>query len=116
MMKMPKEMPSRAELLSDSAVYQRTVSGQRMLVQSRDPGSSHALRMLARVNGYTDLRRLVDLAPEDAGELTRAIPELVRQGLIELVRDATDRIDGIGRPATAPPEQPGIAPVSSAGG
>jgi hypothetical protein len=77
--------PSRAELLSDSAVYQRTPRGQRKLIESGDWSSSPRLRLLARVNGYTDLRRLVDLAPDDARALAESVEVLLQQGLIELI-------------------------------
>jgi hypothetical protein len=43
------------------------------------------LRLLARFNGYTDLRRLIDLAPGDTREMSKVIQELFREGLIELV-------------------------------
>ncbi len=41
--------------------------------------------MLARVNGYTQLRQLVELAPDDARELIRVLPALVERGLVELL-------------------------------
>lgn len=74
-----------AELMSDSAIYRRTPQGQRELLRAGDPSATAALRLLARVNGFTDLRRLIDLAPGDARELTRAIRQLFDDGLIELV-------------------------------
>jgi hypothetical protein len=86
--KMPNGVPSRAELLSDSAVYRRTSLGQRELLRSRDPGASSALRMLARVNGFTDLRRLIDLAPGEARDLAASVEHLFGEGLIELVEDS----------------------------
>ncbi len=76
---------SIAELMSDSAIYQRTSSGQRALLRAPDPGATPALRLLARFNGYTDLRRLIDLAPADASEMARAIGQLFEDGLIEMV-------------------------------
>ena len=85
----PRTSPPRprtiAELMSDSAIYQRTASGQRVLLRAADPGATPALRLLARFNGYTDLRRLVDLAPADSHEMARAIGQLFDDGLIELV-------------------------------
>jgi len=78
---------STAELLSDSAVYKRTRQGQRKLVSAEEPGSTPELRILTRVNGYTDLRQLVELAPNDAVQIGRAIQQLVAQGLIEFVED-----------------------------
>lgn len=85
---MVNEMPSRAELLSDSATYQRTVRGQRKLLQADDFAASPRMRVLARVNGYTDLRGLVELSPDEAGTLAAAVEQLVAEGLIELVQDA----------------------------
>ena len=74
-----------AELMSDSAIYRRTTQGQRELLRAADPAGTVALRLLARLNGYTDLRRLIDLAPGDARELGKAIKQLFNDGLIELV-------------------------------
>ena len=74
-----------AELMSDSAIYRRTSQGQRELLRAPDPSGTAALRLLARLNGYTDLRRLIDLAPADARELSQAIAQLFHDGLIELV-------------------------------
>lgn len=74
-----------AELMSDSAIYQRTSLGQRALLRAVDPGATPALRLLARFNGYTDLRRLIDLAPADGPETARAIGQLFDDGLIEMV-------------------------------
>jgi hypothetical protein len=76
---------SRAELMSDSAIYRRTARGQRELLRAADPSATPALRLLARFNGYTDLRRLIDLAPGDARDMGRAIARLFGDGLIELV-------------------------------
>ncbi len=76
---------SSAELMSDSAIYRRTTQGQRELLRAADPSATAALRLLARLNGYTDLRRLIDLAPGDARELGKAIEQLFTNGLIELV-------------------------------
>ena len=76
---------SSAELMSDSAIYRRTTRGQRELLRVPDPSATPALRLLARLNGYTDLRRLIDLAPGDARELGKAIEQLFNDGLIELV-------------------------------
>jgi hypothetical protein len=84
---MTKVHRSTAELLSDSAVYRRTQRGQRKLLSAEDPGSTPELRILARVNGYTDLRQLVELAPKDALQIGQAIQRLVAQGLIEFVED-----------------------------
>ena len=77
--------PSAADLLSDSAIYKRTARGQRELLRVDDPGATAALRLLSRVNGYTELRRLIDLAPGDAASLGRVIPELLGEHLIERV-------------------------------
>jgi len=71
--------------MSDSAIYRRTGLGQRELLRAPDPSATPALRLLARLNGYTDLRRLIDLAPADARELARAVRQLFDDGLIELV-------------------------------
>ena len=76
---------TRAELMSDSALYRRTTRGQRELLRAPDPSGTVALRLLARLNGYTDLRRLVEMAPADARELSKAVQQLFDEGLIELV-------------------------------
>lgn len=83
----PAARPSKssAELMSDSAIYRRTALGQRELLRAPDPSATPALRLLARINGYTDLRRLVDLAPADSRHLAKAIEKLFSEGLIELV-------------------------------
>ena len=73
------------ELMSDSAIYRRTAQGQRELLRAADPSATPALSLLARLNGYTDLRRLVDMAPGDARHMPRAIEQLFNDGLIELV-------------------------------
>ena len=74
-----------AELMSDSVIYRRTAKGQRELLRAADPSATPALSLLARLNGYTDLRRLVDIAPADARGMPRAIEQLFNDGLIELV-------------------------------
>jgi hypothetical protein len=84
----PRPARSSAELMSDSAVYRRTARGQRALAGAFDPGATPDLRLLARLNGFTELRRLIDLSPEDGRALARAIPQLFDDGLIELVDDA----------------------------
>ena len=76
---------SAAELMSDSAIYRRTPRGQRQLMRAEDPAATPALRLLARFNGYTDLRRLIDLSPGDVRTLAKAIEQLFNDGLIELV-------------------------------
>ena len=83
----PAKRPTKsaAELMSDSAIYRRTTLGQRELLRVPDPAATPALRLLARLNGYTDLRRLIDMAPGDAHELGKAIEQLFNDGLIELV-------------------------------
>ncbi len=82
---------SRAVLLEDGAVYRRTVLGQRELLRHFDDTSDAAMRILARVNGYTPLRQLIELAPDDARELIRVLPELVDRGFIELLDPADVR-------------------------
>ena len=77
---------SRAELLDDAAVYRRTTLGQRELLRRFDDASSVAMRLLARVNGYTQLRSLVELSPDDARFFAAVIPELVGRGFLELIR------------------------------
>ena len=74
-----------SDLLSDDAVYRRTRSGQRRLLACADPSSSPSLRMLARVNGFTNLRGLVEMAPGEAREIARSVRELFAEALIELV-------------------------------
>ena len=83
----PADRPKKtsAELMSDSAIYRRTSLGQRELLRAPDPSATSALRLLARLNGYTDLRRLIDLAPADNRQLGKAIAQLFNDGLIELV-------------------------------
>jgi hypothetical protein len=77
---------SRAELLSDTAVYRRTVRGRHEMVRQDAGGRDSAVRVLALVDGYTDLRRLIDLTPDDAASVGRSILELMERGLIECVR------------------------------
>jgi hypothetical protein len=91
---MSSSHPTRAELLSDSAVYRRTRRGQRELLRADDFTASPALRILARINGFTDLRRLIDLAPGDVRELAASLEQLLDDGLIELV-DETDAAAGL---------------------
>ncbi len=76
---------SIAELMSDSAIFRRTARGQRALLRAEDPAATPALHLLARFNGYTDLRRLIDLAPADARGMPGAIGQLFEDGLIEMV-------------------------------
>jgi len=74
---------SRAELLSDSALYQRTARGQR---ERRNADfNSPRLRILAMLGGHTDVRRLVELAAEDAPMLADAVEHLLQSGMIERV-------------------------------
>jgi hypothetical protein len=79
---------SSAELMSDAAVYRRTRLGQRELSRAIDPNATPALRLLARLNGFSDLRRLIDLSPGDLRGMTQAIEQLFDDGLIELVDPA----------------------------
>ncbi len=79
------QRPSSAVLLDDAAVYKRTTLGQRELLRRFDDASNAAMRMLARVNGHTQLRQLVELAPDDARELIHVLPDLVERGLVELI-------------------------------
>jgi hypothetical protein len=80
-----QDAPSRAVLLDDGAVYRRTTLGQRELLRRFDDASSVSMRLLARVNGYTQLRSLVELAPDDAREFAKVIPDLVGRGFLELI-------------------------------
>ena len=78
-------VPSSAEMFSDEAVYRRTVRGQRALLRLEGTVTAPAHRALARVNGFTDLRSLIELAPGDASEIAQAIRQLFAEELIELV-------------------------------
>ena len=78
-------VPLKAEMFSDEAVYRRTTLGQRELLRSIGTMATPELRVLARVNGFTDLRSLVELVPADASGMARAIRELLSQELIERV-------------------------------
>jgi len=69
----------------DSAIYQRTTRGQLELLKADDPAASPTLRLLARVNGYTELRRLLELAPGEATAFVAAADRLLEQGFIEAV-------------------------------
>ncbi len=89
--KMPR-IHSPAVLLDDGAVYKRTSFGQRELLRGFDESAGPAMRMLARVNGYTPLRQLIELAPEDARDLVRVLPELVERGLLELTDPSQARL------------------------
>lgn len=84
-------VPLSAEMFSDEAVYRRTTLGQRELLRSASTMSTPELRVLARVNGFTDLRSLVELAPADAGGMARAIRDLVSRQLIERVDPSAAR-------------------------
>jgi hypothetical protein len=77
---------STSELLSDEAVYRRTRRGQRVLLAADELSNEPMLRLLARVNGYTNLRNLVEMAPGEAGAIARAVRQLFEDDLIELVR------------------------------
>ena len=48
------------------------------------------MRLLARVNGYTQLRSLVELATEDARYFAAVIPELVERGFLELIEPGNE--------------------------
>lgn len=78
-------VPFSAEMFTDEAVYRRTTLGQRELLRSANAMATPELRVLARVNGFTDLRSLAELAPADVSGMARAIRALLAQGLIERV-------------------------------
>ncbi len=80
-----------SDLLVDEAVYQRTRRGQRRLLAAEEPAMSPSLRLLARVNGYTNLRSLVDMAPGEARDIARSVRELFADELIELVPQVDDQ-------------------------
>ena len=61
--------------------------GQRALLRAEDPAATPELRLLARVNGYTDLRRLIELAPSEAASMARTLRRLFDDGLVELVEE-----------------------------
>jgi hypothetical protein len=73
----------RSESLDDAIVYRRTAHGQRALLHF--DSSSASFRILARVNGFTAMRRFRELAPAEATALTQAIPQLLDDRLIEVV-------------------------------
>ena len=75
-----------SDLLSDEAIYRRTRRGQRALLAADEWPSSPALRMLARVNGYTTLRSLIEMAPSEARDVARVVTQLFADELIELVK------------------------------
>jgi hypothetical protein len=79
-----------AVLLDDGSVYKRTTLGQRELLRQFNDGSDPAMRILARVNGYTALRQLVEQAPSDARGLIQVLPDLMARGLIELLNPPSD--------------------------
>jgi molybdopterin biosynthesis enzyme MoaB len=79
------EAPSSAEMFSDEAIYKRTVRGQRELLRSDSTSMTTAHRVLARVNGFTNLRSLIELSPGDAREMVQAIRQLFADEFIELV-------------------------------
>jgi hypothetical protein len=82
---------SSSELLSDEAVYRRTRRGQRALLAADELSNEPMLRILARVNGYTNLRSLVEMAPGEAGAIARAVRQLFADDLIELVPSSEDQ-------------------------
>lgn len=81
----PAPRPSRAVILSDEVIYQRSLLGQRELLRR---GNSDELtqHLLARVNGFTPLRRLLDLSSEDPSAIGRAVEKLFEAGLIEFAK------------------------------
>ena len=81
-----------AVLLDDNAIYKRTVLGQQHLLRVYDDSPNVEMRFLARVNGFTPLRQLIELAPADARDCISVVPRLVDRGLVELLdpKAATD--------------------------
>lgn len=75
-----------AQALSDEAIYRRTDLGQRELIRLGEERLSMSGRILARINGYTDLRRLIDLSPEDPQVIGTAVLDLLGRKLIEKVQ------------------------------
>lgn len=82
---MLNRVPSSAEMFSDEAIYRRTTREQQELLRSDSTSMTPAHRVLARVNGFTDLRSLIELSPGDASEMVQAIRQLFADELIELV-------------------------------
>ena len=70
------------DFLSDDIIYRRTQQGQQAILRLTFDTPTLAERVLARVNGFTDLRRLIDLSPESSVEIGSAVRELLERGLI----------------------------------
>ena len=79
---------SASVLLSDDAVYIRTRRGQAALVAADDASKDPSLRLLAQVNGFTNLRTLVEMAPNDTRAIGSSILKLFAAELIQLVGTA----------------------------
>jgi hypothetical protein len=75
---MQSRVPLNAEMFSDEAVYRRTTLGQRELLRSGGTLSTPGLRVLTRVNGFTDFGALSNLhqrtwarSPKPSGNWSR---------------------------------------------
>lgn len=84
---MPHTGSHLAEALSDGSIYRRTELGQRELIRFGEERLSVTGRILARINGYTDLRRLIDLSPEAPEAIGTAVLDLLGRKLIERIQD-----------------------------
>ena len=72
--------------LTDSAVLRWTPNGQQELMREARALPDTALRLLARVNGFTELQVFIRLGPEDGSALLPAAEHLLNLGLVEDVR------------------------------
>jgi hypothetical protein len=69
----------------DETVYRRTDRGRAALLSRPDHLSHPALGFLARVNGFTDLRTLLDQDGGSGAHAALVIESLLQQRLIEVV-------------------------------
>ena len=69
----------------DETVYRRTHKGRAALLSHPSNLSQQALGFLARVNGFTQVRALLDRDGDGGMQVAPTIEALLRQHLIEVV-------------------------------
>lgn len=77
--------PGLDHAFDDETVYRRTQKGRVALLGQASSLSHQALGFLARVNGFTQLRTLLDQDGDAGPQLVPTIEALLRQQLIEVV-------------------------------
>lgn len=88
-----------APAFDDDTVYRRTDKGRAALLALPATLSEASAGLLARVNGFTALRTLLDQDGDHAAEVAEAIHALLQGQLIEVV----------------PPAQPPLGAAAAAG-